>query len=609
MKKLLLLFSILLFVPAMAAAQNEKPSASIVTIAGEPFYVHPVKPGDTFYSLTRLYKVSEQDILKNNPQTAEGLQSGQVLKIPVVSLPVQEMTARQKRRQFEVHVVNQGETAYSISRRYGISIATLIEDNEGFDPLHLSIGQHINIRTKEQGKTSEEEIKTEMANYRDALNSVSDGFQHHIVQRGETLYSLGRLYQMPLDSITKYNREVLAEGLKEGSMLRIPAPETGSQGDTAAKEQERDDRRPVDLTDYFRSSSDTDIEMKRIDVQAPVKVAMLLPLRVEGRANRGFLEFYQGALIALDELKAMGISSRIDLYNTARSEEEVNRLLRSGELDRADLIIGPVYEEVMRPVADYARQRRIPVVSPLAPFSGDDHSLLYQAAPSGETKNDKLRAEMMGNKNVVVFSTAQNDPEMEREIAAILPPDARRVNYTENMPTTQMEELLSGDKENILVILAGSGNAVEKILAHISSVQNNLVARSIRNPSIRVVGSSNWAYFDNIDKNLFFKLNVMYITNYHADRGNPRITNFDRKYVSAFSSLPSKQAYRGYDVTKLFAGNLKLHGNRFPEYLNDGSITLLQTPYRFRQSSAGRKYVNDEWALVCYRGNYTIDVK
>ncbi|MFR6381197.1 MAG: hypothetical protein ACLUOS_02465 [Odoribacter splanchnicus] len=76
-------------------------------------------------------------------------------------------------------------------------------------------------------------------------------------------------------------------------------------------------------------------------------------------------------------------------------------------------------------------------------------------------------------------------------------------------------------------------------------MQNSLTSRSIKNPAIRVIGSSRWARLQNIERNLFFKLNLRYVTSYHADRGNERVLNFDRRYVSAFNSLPSLYAYRG----------------------------------------------------------------
>ena len=80
--------------------------------------------------------------------------------------------------------------------------------------------------------------------------------------------------------------------------------------------------------------------MKQIDITAPIRVAVLLPLRVGSSSDRRYLEFYQGVLLALDELKSTGVSTQVDLFNTGRSEAEVRDLLRQNAVQQADLIIG-----------------------------------------------------------------------------------------------------------------------------------------------------------------------------------------------------------------------------------------------------------------------------
>lgn len=59
------------------------------------------------------------------------------------------------------------------------------------------------------------------------------------------------------------------------------------------------------------------LPVKRFDANAPVRVAMLLPLQADGTPNRQFLEFYQGTLLALSDLKGNGVSARLDLFDTA----------------------------------------------------------------------------------------------------------------------------------------------------------------------------------------------------------------------------------------------------------------------------------------------------
>ena len=167
MKKILLFIVCWIVAAATVQAQNQtQKSTSIVTIGGESYYVHTVKPGDTFYSLCKVYDTDEDSIRASNPHVADGLQAGQVIKIPVVKASEKPLSDRKRKRLFDIHTVNQGETAYSIAKRYGVGLDVLMEDNEGFDPAHLSIGQQINIRKASQGKSDTEEIEEQIESYK-----------------------------------------------------------------------------------------------------------------------------------------------------------------------------------------------------------------------------------------------------------------------------------------------------------------------------------------------------------------------------------------------------------------------------------------------------------
>ena len=631
MRKVLLLLALTLgSAPFLQAQQSTERSTSRVTIAGQSFYVHTVQAGETFYSLSKLYNTDEKTIRAYNPIVIDGLKQGQMLKIPAGASTQKELSARKMSKLFDTHIVNKGETAYSISKRYGISLATLMEDNPGFDPAHLSIGQKINVRIKSQGESSSSDIDQELGQYSQTLNAISPRFTHHVVAKGETLYTLSKLTGIPADTIFKYNATVLQDGLKYGSILKLPIPasEVGPSLATAGGVTTNipvpvDDDMEAPTSGYPANESPTvvpltpltpalsgPVQVKHIDMTAPIKVAVMLPVRVGGTSDRRYLEFYQGVLLALDELKATGVSSQVDLFNTAHSTAEASRLLNESAVQQADLIIGPVYESNFIPVANYATQHGIPIVSPLAAMKETGSPLVFEAAPSDAFKYTKLQDEFSPSNNIVVVSaTSNNDPEMLSEIVPLLPSSARKMTYVKGSGGNAVENWLDLDKTNVFVVLSQNEQMTEEILASISSVQNSRISRGQNCPPIKVVGSSRWPRFQNIDKNLFFKLNLRYTTNYHADRGNERVAAFDRRYVAAFSSLPSMYSYRGYDVAKLFVGAIKLHGDEFTSYINDRELPLLQTPYRFGQVSANGKYANNEWAKVCYNSNYTIEVQ
>ena len=602
------ILALMLFSASAGYAQLVKPvkSTSIVTIEGQSYYVYTVNAGDTFYSLSRLYDVSKEQIIGSNPHLAEGLQADMVIKIPVVLEP--KLSSRKMSRLYDEHIVNQGETAYAISQRYGITVTTLMEDNPGLDPTIISIGQRLNIRKKSIGGANAEEIRQDWQEYTEAVSSVSDGFVYHLVMPGESVFSISRMYEVTQHDVMKNND--LPDGLlKAGTMIRIPEKRAEPPSEWSRES----------ILDLVKSNEADPIERKDLKVKsfrrgAMLKVALLLPLRSNGTPNPNFLDFYQGALLALEELKSQGISINLNLFNTEKSVAEVERIVASGEFSATDLVIGPIYEEELQPVLAFAEREGIPVISPLAEVKNMEIPLLYQMQPAATNKYDKIKELLSQGKNVVVISTNRNDAEFENEIKPHLPSGARRFHYTNRneTPVSAISDLIRRDVENIFVILAENENTIEEIMARISSVQNNLTARNIQTGNIQIVGSFRWARFTQIDKNLFFKLGVHYATSYHADRGNPAVVAFDKRYAERFSALPSLHApyaYRGYDAMKLFAGTAGAGTDRFEEDINANRFPLLQTPYRFELSASGSNRVNTQWALVCFRPDYTIEVR
>lgn len=607
---LIAFLSATLSVSPTRAQQFYERSTSLVTIDGEGFYVHTVKRGETLYSLSRLYSVAEDEIRASNPHVADGLQEGQVIKVPAhLDEKTEKLSPRKQSRTFDTHVVNQGETLYSISRRYEIPINTLLEDNPGLDPSTLSIGQELNIRKKSRGDATPEEIEEQINDYRDAINSLPTGFTYHIVERGETIFGLSKMYDVTEEDII--NNNDLADGLKAGDMIRIPLredqnPIAGIELPTDSIAVEPPHEGPDTL---FYDGMYGDAVVGTFTGGKAPKVAVLLPLKnPDGEANRNFIDFYHGFLLGLENLKSEGYSADVVLYNTSRSSSVIYDITESEGFGGTDVIIGPIYEDNIQPALHYAQLHSVPVVSPLAAVDRIGSGLLYQMSPDRATKYDKLRGLMSQDYNIIFVSSTYKDEEMESEIRPLMPQDARFINLSGNLTARQVTDALDRTRENLIFVSCTNELVADQIMATISSVQNNLVARSMSGGGIKVVVTPRWARFGRtLDRNLYFKLNVCYVTNYHADRGHAVIRGFDNRFISAFGSVPTQYAYRGYDTAKLFVG-AAARGGDYNRNLNSGDIPLLQMRYRFERTGPSGTMVNGQWALVCYRSDYTIEV-
>ncbi len=125
--------------PAPTTPKNTAPATATTGKA----IVHVVGAGQTFYSISKMYDVTVNDILywNNLPQDAK-LLSGQKLNIRPVGNTLDQQP---KATEFVTHTVAQGETMFSISQKYGVKVDQIKEWNELPDT-GVKIGQQIKIK-------------------------------------------------------------------------------------------------------------------------------------------------------------------------------------------------------------------------------------------------------------------------------------------------------------------------------------------------------------------------------------------------------------------------------------------------------------------------------
>lgn len=587
---------------ALAGGKSE----TIVYINGAKYYIHTVQAGETLYGLAKTYGVGEQVILENNPSIARGLQTDTNIKIPYVAAAPEPKSERKLRKTFDFHYVAKGETLYAISRQYEIPVKTLLEDNPNLDPLHMRLGERILIRKKQIGSEDEAGTQEQWEEYRQSLNSVADaGTSYHIVHPGETFYSLSRRFGITEEELSRLNGGLKPAELKAGAMIVVPG--TG-RTEIAAADTLRQDSLPA-----LREVEP--IEFRALRRSDPLNVALLLPVSVNGQANDNYLDFYQGFLLGLDSVKQKsGYSVNVELFNTARDTARIREIVSDAAFRKADLIVGPVYEEGLETVVRFAEEKRIPVVSPLANIERMNSDVLFQLAPDPARKYEKVEDLVGDGKRVTLIYTSTTDKEFEREVLALLGNRPfERYNYRYEHPSSRganspsdLTPLLENDADNVFVILSDSEVDVDRILAALASADTSITARGRTAPRFTVLGNARWNRYNNLDRAIFFKDRVVFISTYHAKRDSEAVKAFDRVYLRSFGMLPTLFSYRGYDTAMIFAP--AMYGDI--EYdLEDRRFTPLQTTYLFSQPEGRANHVNHNWTRVNYHNDFTITIE
>lgn len=586
-------------------------SPVIVFINGKKYYVHTVKSGDTLYSIAKAYEVGEDAIRDSNPGVADGLRIDQTVKIPVPESAILKAKAEKKRKKdYITHKVKAGQTLYAIARDYNISVATLREDNPSVNPQALSVGETLWIRRAAIGSSTEQQAQAEIAEYTDNLNKATDddGFDHHVVKPGETIYSLSRRYGITEAEFAQLND--VSQGLKAGAIIRIPK----------AKEVEQEVVAEADNTPV-QTTPGTEITFQKLDAMQDLNIALMLPMNINSKPNASYVEFYQGFLLGLDEVKkASNGNTKLTVYNTSHDQLKVQQIVGSTMFEGTNLIVGPVYEDELNPVLQYAHKNSVPVVSPLANISAVQSPALYQLSPAPEKKYEKIGNLLDGGRDIYLIYASSNDKEFEQEIIKELhgrPYAAYNYSFTDQKSTFKprnaearaiesIDDILKGEKPCLFIVLANAETDVDRILGTISSSKVALTDRSEPSAQYVVMGTSRWGRFNNIDHTSYFNNNVVMISTYHAKRDSKAVRDFDSRYIEAYGALPSLYAYRGYDTAMIFCAGMR---GDIEYNMLDKRYTPLQTTYKFVRGNAGERYINQEWVRVNYNSDYTITIE
>lgn len=177
-------------------------------LAQENHSEHTIQKGESVYMISKKYGVSVDAIFKLNPGSENVIYAGEILHIPNPSTTATTPTSTSSTTEITDtkitnYQVKPGETKFGLSKRFGVSIATLEQQNPHIVSM-LQAGHIINL-----DKTNEEKA-----------NAIKEG-QHQVV-KGETLWGISQKYGITVTQLTAANANQLSEFLQIGQILTVP---------------------------------------------------------------------------------------------------------------------------------------------------------------------------------------------------------------------------------------------------------------------------------------------------------------------------------------------------------------------------------------------------
>lgn len=175
------------------------------TINGKVFIIHQVEEQETLYGISRRYGVTVTQILEYNKEADAGLEVGQILKVPSVPrVPVSKQAKG-------FHIVGAGETLFSISRLYNLSVDELKSLNNLAENA-ISVGQQLIVARQNQAVVVR------------PLTNANTMVGYHQVEPKETLFSISRTYGVTVQQLKEWNNLTSSE-LNIGQLVRVAPTE------------------------------------------------------------------------------------------------------------------------------------------------------------------------------------------------------------------------------------------------------------------------------------------------------------------------------------------------------------------------------------------------
>ncbi len=164
---------------------------------------YKVENGDTIFSIARKFKVSISDLQKSNKFTSNYLiHPGDSVKIPLVSY---EEAAKKavKMNKLTVYIVKNGDTLSEIAEKFNMPLEKLRKINNFKKSPKIKIGMELNVvGTKRILKERKHSTRYQ-------------------VKRGDTLWSISKKFNLTMSELKLLNPKVRRRGLKKGSIINV----------------------------------------------------------------------------------------------------------------------------------------------------------------------------------------------------------------------------------------------------------------------------------------------------------------------------------------------------------------------------------------------------
>ena len=560
----------------------------------QSYFLHTIEKGQSLYSISSMYGVAQSDIIKLNPGSDEKIFVGHTLRIPRTAANTQTET---------FHTIAQGETLYRLTVKYKVSAKAICDANPGLSVENFRIGQVIRIPSTKEMEVITVETVTE-TNIPPIQGPVQSRCKEmHKVKRKETVYSISREYGISESELLAANPELKGENnIKKGTFLCIPFPT--AQVSTSTQIQ------------TSPSNNELFNENKKIAERfSTIKTAIILPfLNVSQNEAARMIEYYEGFLMAIDSLKRSGVSIDLYTYNSGPETASLNNILSQKEMKDMDIIFGPLHQQHIKPLADFAQKNNIRLV---IPFTSKDNSVfrnpsIYQI----NTPQSYLYSEVYDhfvrqfpNANVIFIEATTGTKDKAEFIKGLKDELKNRSipmkSLKENSTTESLKAVLRADRENIFIPTSGNNITLIKILPQLT-----LLVRDNPDHTIHLFGYPEWQTYTKDHLEAFFELDTYFYSSFYTNNLLPAAINFTKNYRRWYGKDMDERYPKfgmlGFDTGYFFLKGLSQYGSELEKNMQRMDLVPIQTGFKFQRVNNWGGLINKKVFFVRFTKNYEL---
>ena len=595
----------------------------IKNIDGVDYYVYTVEPSEGLYRISKKFNVLQADIYKANPSVNEGLKAGQTLYIPVKNQAkkIQPSTTRQVIE----HQVVAKQTLYSISKMYGVEKEEIIRLNPEIENGIIKIGQILRIPVSDKTKAQvQDNVAKQINSDKTTVQHEVKAQQpvlpkkkyvtYEVKSRKETLYGISKQFGVSINEIIEAN-PYAQDGIKKGDILQIPVVEenipktSGSdilhivkpketiygiskqynitKEDLLRANPKLENGLMIGDTILITSSSPqpttTPTDNNAIVQKATYRIAYMLPFSAEEDKNSTnidrFIEFYRGSLLAMEKIKEQGISLEVYTFDTQLGTAKINDILKNGIPKTVDMIIGPAYPEQVAIVADYAKKNNVIQIVPFTSqiSNSDRFALQYQFNPSSADLDKAIINNILDKHrtdNVFIVNFANQNSKSyhlpERLEKALKSNSIKYTKLKANSLTADNISALNRNANNLIVLSSCSTQEFKDFVGAVSADNKNytfVVENDIFN-------------YAKADKSLKNKNFVTYSL-FNATPEDKYLNAYSRYFTVRTQQSTPNYDLLGYDITLYFCKALQPNKQLiFPQ-----DVALQQSTFNFTKQN------------------------